>query len=119
MNAKQFQRFIDRDGGCVHCGELEAIAPHHRAGRGMGGSKLRDVPSNIIVLCSSLNQRIENDAELAKRAASLGWKLHSWQNPLEEPFWHYRLGWSLIDDKHKIIPALGPAKQQLEKWGLA
>lgn len=119
VNAKQFRRFVERDGGCIHCGELEAIAPHHRLGRGMGGSKARDVPSNIIVLCSRLNQQVEDNAEVAAKARKLGWKLQSWQDPLSEPFWHFRLGWVMIDDGFGLIPIVGPADTQNAKRGLA
>ena len=43
MNKKRFQKYLDRDGGCVHCGDVETAVPHHRLNRGMGGSKERDV----------------------------------------------------------------------------
>jgi len=42
-----------RDGGyCPHCGETEAIGLQHRVGKGMGGSKLLDVPANLITFCN-------------------------------------------------------------------
>lgn len=85
MNAKQFQRLLDRDGYCLHCGEQEAIAPNHRANRGMGGSKLRDGSENLVVLCSELNGLIESNAVAAQLARKHGWKLESWQNPIDIP----------------------------------
>lgn len=98
MNQKQFQRYLKRDDGCVHCGELEAVAPHHRLNRGMGGSKSRDVPSNIIVICSWLNSAMESQAEIAELARQQGWKIRSGDVPRETPVWHYSGSWRLYKD---------------------
>lgn len=92
MTKKQFQKYLDRDGGCVHCGEMEAAVPNHRSNRGMGGSKAKDVPSNVVVLCSNLNGLIESDAMFLQVAKENGWKLESWQNPLTEPYYDLRNG---------------------------
>jgi hypothetical protein len=101
MNAKQFRRYLDRDGGCVHCGETEAVAPHHRANRGAGGSRSRDVPSNIVVLCSYMNGLIESNASAAEAARGKGWKLSSWESPAEVPLWNAIFGeWQLLDDNY-------------------
>lgn len=86
MKPRDFVRLLERDGGyCLDCGTTEALAPNHRANRGMGGSKERDVPSNLVVLCSDLNGRIEQIASEAERARRAGWKLYSWQDPKEVP----------------------------------
>lgn len=99
MNQKTWAKFLRRDGSCVHCGETERLSPQHRAGRGMGGSKLLDRPSNIIVLCSDLNSRIESDAEVADYARQNGWKIDRWQDPDFEPVWYATEGrWYLLDD---------------------
>jgi hypothetical protein len=106
VNGKQFARFLERDGGCLHCGEVEAVAPNHRVNRGMGGSKTRDVPSNIVVLCSLLNGQIEADARWARVAKSYGWKLESWQSPVSEPVYNSLTGeWRLLDDDwgYKVV----------------
>ena len=101
MNAKQFQRYLARDGGCIHCGESEAVAPHHRVNRGMGGSKARDVPSNVIVMCSAMNTAMESDAGTAELARAFGWKLRSFEDPLRVPVWHQvRSVWLLFDDAY-------------------
>lgn len=81
MRPKRFRAYLDRDGGCVHCGEQEAVAPHHRANRGHGGSKKLDRPSNIIVLCSVMNGLIESDPKLADMARQYGWKISRYQEP--------------------------------------
>ena len=81
MNGKTFRKFLDRDGGCVHCGETEAVSPHHRKNRGMGGSKILDRPSNVIVLCSWLNSALESDPKWAAIAREFGWKLTAGQDP--------------------------------------
>lgn len=104
MTPKQFQKYLDRDGWCLHCGETEAVSPQHRANRGMGGSKLRDVPSNIIVLCSAMNGLIESSHHHAQMAHSFGWKLSSWENPLEVPVWDSVTGlWYRLDDSFNRV----------------
>lgn len=85
MTPKEFQKYLERDKRCLHCGATEGLAPNHRANRGMGGSKSRNRPSNIIVLCSLFNGLIESDAAAAQRAKDAGWKLESWQDPLKIP----------------------------------
>ena len=99
MNKKRFQKYLDRDGGCVHCGDVETAVPHHRLNRGMGGSKERDVPSNIICLCSVMNGLIESSSEAAEMARDYGWKLTMGQNPITTPYWNaIESEWCYIDD---------------------
>ena len=99
MTPKQFQKYLDRDGGCVHCGITDSVAPHHRANRGMGGSKKRDVPSNIVVVCSWLNGAMESNAGIAHKAHFHGWKLWAGENPLDVPVWDaVRREWVLLGD---------------------
>jgi len=99
MNAKQFQRYLVRDGGCVHCGESEAIAPHHRVNRGMGGSAARSVASNVVVMCSWMNSAMESDARVADMGREYGWKLRSFENPLLVPVFYQSMNvWVLLND---------------------
>jgi len=110
MTPKQFAKFLERDGGCLHCGESEAVSPNHRANRGMGGSKVRDVPSNIIVLCSQLNGLIESNAFWADTAKDFGWKLETWQDPLTNPVFDTQKNqWFMLDDNfdRKVINSKG------------
>lgn len=105
LTNKQWQRLLARDGGrCVHCGETVALSPNHRANRGMGGSKLRDRPANLVVLCSMMNARIEYDPIFAEMAKKYGWKLSSWQKPESEPIYDLLLGaWFLLDDDYNRV----------------
>lgn len=68
----------------------------------MGGSKERDVPSNIIVMCSRINYLMEADAAWAEQARAKGWKLVSGQDPSNTPFWHYQRGWTYLDDAYNV-----------------
>lgn len=103
MNAKQFQRYLDRDKGCVHCGDVETAVPHHRINRGMGGSKSRDVPSNIIAMCSYMNGQMESNSISAGYAKRKGWKLESWEKPDETPLYNANLGeWVMLNDSYGI-----------------
>jgi len=88
MTPKQFKKFLDRDGGCWHCGDTTSVIPHHRVNRGMGGSKGRDEASNIIVMCSNVNGLMESDPIMAQMAREFGWKLESWQDPVSVSVWH-------------------------------
>lgn len=100
MTQKRFARFIERDVYCWHCGlSDDTLIPHHRANRGMGGSKLRDRPSNIIVVCSLVNGAMESDPGLADAAAKYGWKLASWQDPTKTAVFDRAKGlWFYLDD---------------------
>lgn len=99
MTPKQFQKFLDRDKGCYHCGSEATAVPNHRANRGMGGSKERDVPSNIVTLCAELNGLIESDAYAAQLANQFGWKLSSWDDPKEVPVYDTQTNcWFLLGD---------------------
>lgn len=99
MTPKQFARYLERDGGCYHCGDVETAIPQHRVNRGMGGSKKRDHPANIIVLCSLVNGLIESNAEWATKARTFGWKLSPWDDPAWVPvFDAVENKWWLLDD---------------------
>lgn len=64
----------------------------------MGGSKVRDVPSNIVTICSWLNNAMESDPKTAELARELGWKLRAGADPKTESVYHFRHGWITLDD---------------------
>ena len=100
MKPKDFARLMARDGYCLHCGETEAVSPNHRINRGMGGSKLLDKPSNLIILCSAMNNAIESDSRLRTLAMDYGWKLASWDTSEERPVYDAMSGvWYLLDNE--------------------
>lgn len=100
MTKKDFARLVARDSYCLHCGETEAVAPNHRANRGMGGSKAADVPSNIVLLCSVMNGLIESDHRWADLAYQYGWKVSKWSDWRTIPVFDSMAGewWLLHDD---------------------
>jgi hypothetical protein len=102
MNQKQFQRFIDRDGHCPHCGTTDdTLVPNHRANRGAGGHKAGNQPANILTMCADINGAIESDPEVAARARICGWKLRRHQDPLTEPFYDTVTGfWWILDNNY-------------------
>lgn len=108
MTPKQFGKFLSRDSACWHCGARSAdLIPHHRQNRGMGGSKLRDEPSNIVVMCAEINGLMESDSNWQYTARLYGWKLYGWQNPMfEKVFDLYRGEWFLLDDDFGRVVAL-------------
>lgn len=101
MNPKAFQKFLDRDLGCAHCGIIDdTLIPNHRQNRGFGGSKERNKPSNIVVLCSAFNGLIEANADAAALAQAHGIKLMSWQDPESEPIYYAaESAWYLLDNQ--------------------
>ena len=108
LTPKEFQKYLARDKGCVHCGlDDDTLVPQHRINRQMGGARkgsARNMPSNVVVFCSAFNTQIEQSASAATLARERGWKLSSWQNPLVEPVWNQTLrAWVLLDDKFNAI----------------
>lgn len=98
MTNKEFRKYLDRDLVCVHCETDDGtLIPQHRANRGAGGSHKRNKPSNVVVMCSWFNGQIESNAKAAELARTMGWKLNSWENSLEIPFYSQGTWW-LLDD---------------------
>lgn len=100
MSTKDYEKMLARDNGhCYHCGTTESLVPNHRLNRGMGGSPERDVPSNIVTLCSSVNGLIESDYRWADLARIYGWKLRPGEDPLDVVCYdRYARKWFLLDD---------------------
>jgi hypothetical protein len=92
VNAKEFAKLVARDTYCLHCGEQEAISPNHR--------------SNLVVLCSELNNLIESDSWHRGQALKYGWKLASWDSPEVMPVFDGVAGvWYLLDNNYGRIVA--------------
>jgi len=106
MNLKEFSRYLERDIRCVHCGtEGDVLIPQHRKNRGFGGSKERNRPSNVLVMCSAFNGLIEADAEAAALARKYGWKLESWEDPEDVPFFAEGKWW-FVDNLYGRFAAI-------------
>lgn len=102
MTPKEFAKFLARDGHCWHCGATgDTLIPQHRINRGMGGSKRRNQPSNIIVLCSAFNLAIESLESSQKLAKYWGIKLNSWDSTTETAVYDASLQkWFVLDDSY-------------------
>jgi hypothetical protein len=75
----------------------------------MGGSKQRDVPSNLVVICSTLNFLIETDYSASVVARRYGWKLNSWDDPKAVPACDRMSGkWYLLDDQYGRVEVPAP-----------
>ena len=104
MKPNEFKKFEKRDTHCPHCGiGVPYLVPHHRKNRGMGGSKLLDNPSNILLVCAFLNGAMEQQSEVAIDAKRFGWRLESWQDPEVVPVYDAITGflYRLKDDYSK------------------
>lgn len=114
MKPKDFAKLVERDGGgCVCCGETEAIAPNHRANRGMGGAgkdSWLNAPSNLVTLCSRMNNLIETDADYARLAVSRGIKISKYDDPEKVPVYDAKSGlWYTLDNSYNRHEAKGTA----------
>jgi hypothetical protein len=76
-----------RDSACWHCGSELDLVPHHRINRGMGGSKIRDTPDNLMMVCAVYNGLMESDPRVASQARGWGHKLSVWDDT----------GWPVFD----------------------
>lgn len=92
-------KIIRRDGPhCPHCGDTETTTIQHRAVKGSGGRNSAEHPANGILLCWLLNVGIEQDAELAAWAESMGWKISSHADPTEVPVYDATTGITYLLD---------------------
>ena len=83
-------------GRCVGCGGTDLTA-QHRIARGMGGNRQPHIaaPANGLPLCGSGTTGCHGWTEHHPTLAELlGWRLPSYVDPLEAPFWT-RFGWRL------------------------
>jgi len=103
MTPKEFAKLVRRDVVCMHCGLADdTLVPNHRKGRGMGGSKLLNNPSNLVLVCSLFNGQIESSAPHAEFARKMGLKLSSWEDPKEVPVYFGGRYWLLDDNWGKL-----------------
>lgn len=103
MNDKLRKRIYERDRRqCWHCGTEDNLTIHHRVNRGMGGSKLLDMPSNLVVMCAAFNQAMESDLRAHKLAKEKGWKVSRHARASEVPIWDYQGNKCLLDDAFRV-----------------
>jgi hypothetical protein len=110
MNAREFSKLLQRDLHCLECGrDDDTLVVHHRINRGMGGAgtySKRNQPSNLMVVCSDFNQRMEADPDAQQLAKSRNWKLESWQSPEDLPVWDApRQRWMFLDNSYQSFEA--------------
>jgi hypothetical protein len=100
MKYKEFEKYLKRDIRCPHCGkEDDTLIPGHRRSRGIGGSKLLDASSNILVMCSEINSLLESDPKWMKLGKEYGWKLNTGDDPEFVPVYDVTYQtWSILDN---------------------
>ena len=100
------KKIFDRDEGvCWHCGKEDDLTIHHRQNRGMGGSKLLDRYSNLILMCVEYNFLMEADLDVVREALERGLKVRRHQPALFVPLRRFDGSEWLLDDfgkKHEV-----------------
>ena len=104
MRESYKKKIYERDNNmCWHCGDTENLTIHHRINRGMGGSKLLDRPSNLVLMCVIHNGLMESEFMVAREARENGWKVSRHASPLHAPIVDFLGQWYYLGD-------------QFEKW---
>ena len=104
MKSADIQKLRKRDDHCWHCGTTEDLVPHHRANRGMGGSKVADNLQNVILICAAWNFAMEADPASASLARDLGHTLSKFDSPGEPCFDNDSKKWYDLDLKgNKVV----------------
>lgn len=97
----------ERDDYCWHCGREDDLVPHHRINRGMGGSKLLDIPENLMMICAEWNGAMESNARVGAKARGWGHKLSVWESPEMLVFDCFAFRWYLLQsDGTKVVVTL-------------
>jgi len=73
----------------------------------MGGSKVLDKLSNIIMVCAQYNGQMESDANIANLARDYGHKLGNWDGFDTPVFDKPMERWFIITDDGRKVPS-GP-----------
>lgn len=104
MKKRDLERLFERDNGqCWHCGTTENLTVQHRMNRGMGGSRLRDNPANLILLCWYSNFEMEASSVKAEVARVSGWKIRNGYIPANVPAFHQPSNtWICLNDDWSI-----------------
>ena len=103
--AKRKKIFERDEGVCWHCGKDDNLTIHHRTNRGMGGSKLLDRYSNLILMCVEYNFLMEANLDVVREALERGLKVRRHQSGLYVPLKRFDGSEWLLDDfgkKHEI-----------------
>jgi hypothetical protein len=98
LKAADVRKLRARDLHCWDCGGTDNLVPHHRANRGMGGSKILDNLQNVILVCADYNGLMEADAQTAEYARDFGHKISKFSSPTAPVFDRATKIWYLVDN---------------------
>ncbi len=102
------RRAVEAHPYCPHCGATNGLQTHHRASRGMGGSKAMDRFDNYLRVCAALNYAMESDAAVAAEARDMGWKLGKWDGFDAPYFDRVQMKWYLLTEDGRKVETEAP-----------
>ena len=102
------RRAVEAHPYCPHCGATNGLQTHHRANRGMGGSKAMDRFDNYLRVCAALNYAMESDAAVAAEARDMGWKLGKWDGFDAPYFDRVQMKWYLLTEDGRKVETEAP-----------
>jgi hypothetical protein len=102
------RRAVEAHPYCPHCGATNGLQTHHRASRGMGGSKAMDRFDNYLRVCAALNYAMESDAAVAAEARDMGWKLGKWDGFDSPYFDRVQMKWYLLTEDGRKVETEAP-----------
>lgn len=115
-----------RDNGeCYACHTTRGLTEQHRLNRKQGGRSGEGLvvinrPANRLTLCWSCNGRCESDAEFARVARAMGWKLEEHEDPTRVAAYHTGFReWRRLDDdgSYEVVDGRDPVEMPL--WAVA
>ena len=103
MNVKTSTRnaVFQRDNfACIHCGSMKGLVLRQRSHTGNGGAE------NLVTMCEVDSERIDFTQHFSDLAMNHGWKLRTWEEPLNREVYYQADGeWFNLTDRGTRIRA--------------
>lgn len=85
---------------CIHCGSMKGLVLRQRSHTGNGSAE------NLVTFCVADDDRINTDQHFADLAMNYGWKLRTWEEPLNREVYYQADGeWYYLTERGTRIRA--------------